>query len=193
MTIGEKIKAARQKARISQKELADRLGITNAGISQWETDKRTPKIDSMIKIADAIGVNLAELLGAEKENAERISQSANCFKLYEKQLNEAERNNAPKQEVDEINLRLQTVKEELTADLILIKAEHQKDLAQKRFNQTKEKKELEEYRNRKKRTEEQTVRPENKLIAIYELLNDEGRTELIKRAEEMICLRQYRN
>ena len=55
MTRGEQIKAARKKAGITQAELASRLGISFQGVAQWENDLRTPKIETLQKIADALG------------------------------------------------------------------------------------------------------------------------------------------
>ena len=62
MTVGERIKAARKKAGMTQKELADKLGIPYQGISQYERGIRKPKIDTLVKIADSLGVTLEELL-----------------------------------------------------------------------------------------------------------------------------------
>ena len=65
MTVGERIKAARKKAGMTQKELADKLGIPYQGISQYERGIRNPKIDTLVKIADSLGVTLEELSSAK--------------------------------------------------------------------------------------------------------------------------------
>lgn len=67
MTVGERIKAARKKAGMTQKELADKLGIPYQGISQYERGVRNPKIDTLEKIADSLGVTLEELLSARTQ------------------------------------------------------------------------------------------------------------------------------
>ena len=41
---------------MTQAELAHKLGISAAGIAQWENDLRNPKIETVKKIADALGV-----------------------------------------------------------------------------------------------------------------------------------------
>lgn len=56
-TVGGNIKAARIKAGITQKELADRLGISPVGISQWERGLRHPKPQTINRIAKALGVS----------------------------------------------------------------------------------------------------------------------------------------
>ena len=63
MTTGERIKAARKSAGITQKELADRLGISYQGIAQWENDLRNPKRETLHRIADALGVTTYDLMG----------------------------------------------------------------------------------------------------------------------------------
>ena len=59
--IGDKIKELRKKAGISQQELADRLETTPQNLSQYETGKRQPKIETIQKMANALGVDVWEL------------------------------------------------------------------------------------------------------------------------------------
>lgn len=61
MTIGEKIRNARKAAGLTQKELAQRLGLSFQSIAQWENDLRKPKIETIQKIADALGITVWEL------------------------------------------------------------------------------------------------------------------------------------
>lgn len=65
MTTGQIIKRARQAAGVTQQELADRLGIKAVGVSQWETDKRNPKKETLARIAEALDVPMAFLGGAD--------------------------------------------------------------------------------------------------------------------------------
>ena len=65
MTVGECIKAARKKAGMTQKELADKLGIPYQGISQYERGIRNPKIATVKKIAEALQVSPSELIPGE--------------------------------------------------------------------------------------------------------------------------------
>lgn len=61
MTIGQRIKAARLSAGMTQQELADKLGISFVGVSQWENDKRNPKRETLDKIAKVLGVRRRDL------------------------------------------------------------------------------------------------------------------------------------
>jgi len=63
--IGMKIRAARKQAGKSQKELGKTLGVSEALICQYETGKRIPKMETIKKIADGIGITPFELVGVE--------------------------------------------------------------------------------------------------------------------------------
>ena len=60
MTLGKRIKNERQKAGMSQKDLAERIGTSAAMIGHYETGYRRPKYDTLSKIADALNVGFDE-------------------------------------------------------------------------------------------------------------------------------------
>ena len=60
MTLGKRIKLERQRAGLSQKELADRMGTSAAMIGHYETGYRRPKYDTLSRIAEALGVSYDE-------------------------------------------------------------------------------------------------------------------------------------
>lgn len=62
MTIGEKIKTIRKAHRVTQKQLSSATGLAEITIRQYEANKYSPKADNLIKIAAALGVNIAEFL-----------------------------------------------------------------------------------------------------------------------------------
>lgn len=67
MTIGQRIKAARKKAGMTQKELAKKLDIPYQSIGQWENDQRNPKIETLQRISHALGVHIFDLAGIGDE------------------------------------------------------------------------------------------------------------------------------
>lgn len=69
MTIGQRIRETRIKAGLTQKELAEKLGISYVGISQWENDKRNPKKETIQRIADALLVHDSDLYDAGSYSA----------------------------------------------------------------------------------------------------------------------------
>ena len=62
MTTGQRIKAARKKAGMTQADLAKKLGISYVNISQLEKDQRSPKLETLQRIAAALGTSISNLL-----------------------------------------------------------------------------------------------------------------------------------
>ncbi|WP_352403052.1 helix-turn-helix domain-containing protein [Pyramidobacter sp.] len=61
MTIGERIKNAREKARFKQKELAELTGYSRSSIINWENGYRTPTFEVLEKIASALHITVNAL------------------------------------------------------------------------------------------------------------------------------------
>lgn len=59
----ERIRDARRKARLTQKEVADALGIKKQSVSGWETGKAEPSPDSLDQLTELLGVTRSWLLG----------------------------------------------------------------------------------------------------------------------------------
>lgn len=76
MTTGQRIKAARKKAGMTQADLAKKLGISYVNISQLEKDQRSPKLETLQRIAAALGVPVQELIAdwsaVDKEEFKRV-------------------------------------------------------------------------------------------------------------------------
>ncbi len=106
MTIGEKIKKNRQEAGLTQKQLGEALGVSQQQIAQYESGKRTPKVDTLVRIARALNTSIVSLfdntvwniptenIGELKKALESDSKSLHEIKentliLYFKQLNDA--------------------------------------------------------------------------------------------------------
>ena len=67
MTFGEKIREERRKQNLTQKELADKIGVTNRVITSYETGKSFPRTrDAYKRIADALGINVNYLLSDDE-------------------------------------------------------------------------------------------------------------------------------
>ena len=106
MTVGERIRAARKQAGLTQRELGDRLGIQYQSIAQWETSRRIPKYENIKKIADVLQVPVESLIHDDERSAE-MSNTPEIFvpggtvteeevkKLSDKIAQEAERQGLP--------------------------------------------------------------------------------------------------
>ncbi|MCH5186876.1 MAG: helix-turn-helix transcriptional regulator [Oscillospiraceae bacterium] len=62
MTIGEALRAAREKAGLTQTELAQKMNVTVSCVSQYERDRRNPGTRQLEKFADALGISYDVLL-----------------------------------------------------------------------------------------------------------------------------------
>lgn len=60
--IGQRIRQKRESLKLTQKQLAEALGLTPQHISAIEQDKRLPSISSLAKFAEQLGVNVDYLL-----------------------------------------------------------------------------------------------------------------------------------
>lgn len=63
--LGNKIKKLRINAKMSQAELARRLGLTRGMISFYERDLRSPSYDVLVKMAQLFKVSNDYILGLE--------------------------------------------------------------------------------------------------------------------------------
>lgn len=61
MTIGEKIRQLRTEKGMTQKELGSKCGLADSAIRRYELGGANPKIDTITKIANALGVNIFDL------------------------------------------------------------------------------------------------------------------------------------
>lgn len=59
LTLGEKISIARKKIKLSQTDLAEKLGVGIATISRWETDGSEPTFSQIEKIASVTGSSIS--------------------------------------------------------------------------------------------------------------------------------------
>jgi transcriptional regulator with XRE-family HTH domain len=63
--IGTQLRAARERALLTQQELAARANLQPLTISRIETDKVEPRYSTIRKLARALGVESSELLPKE--------------------------------------------------------------------------------------------------------------------------------
>ena len=78
MTIGEKIKAKRLEKGLTQKRLGELSGIAEPTIRRYESGKLNPKLDTIKKIAEGLGITPTDLMGPEwfdlQAGADKLSE-----------------------------------------------------------------------------------------------------------------------
>ncbi|MFF9898516.1 helix-turn-helix domain-containing protein [Streptomyces longispororuber] len=60
--VGERIRAARDYANLTQEKLGEACGLDRQTINRIEQGHASPRLDNLIRIADALGVPLADLV-----------------------------------------------------------------------------------------------------------------------------------
>lgn len=65
---GNTLKKLRTQAGLTQKQLADKMGVTKAVISYYELQERYPSPEVLIKLASIFHVSTDYLLGLDKNN-----------------------------------------------------------------------------------------------------------------------------
>ena len=69
-TIGQRIRTCRKRAGLNQGALADRLGVTQPTVANWEAGVHDPRQLMLAKLAEALDVSLGWLAGGERAEGE---------------------------------------------------------------------------------------------------------------------------
>ncbi len=62
----DNIKLARVKAKLTQEELAEKIGVGQAMISYYEKGYKVPTVPIITRIADVLGCSIDELVGRKQ-------------------------------------------------------------------------------------------------------------------------------
>lgn len=83
------IKTKRKEQNLTQKELADKINVTEKAISRWETKRGTPDISLLIPLADALDINVSDLLNGKvnKNENKNIKEIINYIEINKKNKN----------------------------------------------------------------------------------------------------------
>ncbi len=83
-TLGKRISQSRRKNKLTQEQLAEKLGVTAQAISKWENDQSCPDITMLPKLAEIFTTTTDALLGIED------TQSVNEAEIISNPVEEAE-------------------------------------------------------------------------------------------------------
>ena len=81
--IGKFIANCRKKQKLTQEQLAEKLGITYKAVSKWETGKGLPDASLMLELCNILEITVNDLLSGEKVTTEQYTDKAdeNLVKL----------------------------------------------------------------------------------------------------------------
>lgn len=72
--IGKFIAQRREQQKLKQKDLADKLGVTNKAISKWENGRGMPDYTLFKKLCQALDISVSELLNGELDNKNNLNK-----------------------------------------------------------------------------------------------------------------------
>ncbi|MCI9403704.1 MAG: helix-turn-helix transcriptional regulator [Oscillospiraceae bacterium] len=67
MELGGQIKRHRARLGLSQEELAEKIFVTRQSVSNWETGKTYPDLQSLLRLSELFGLSLDELIKGDIE------------------------------------------------------------------------------------------------------------------------------
>ena len=90
MELGKQIKMHRQKAQLSQEELANRVYVSRQTISNWENDKSYPDVNSLVLLSEIFQISLDKLINGDidvmkeaikKEEVKKMKQYGTIYTI----------------------------------------------------------------------------------------------------------------
>jgi len=68
--VGKNIKKHRTELNMTQEELADKISVTRQAVSNWETEKTQPDIETLERISEVLGVTIEELIYGKQKSSQ---------------------------------------------------------------------------------------------------------------------------
>lgn len=87
MDLGNKIVELRKQNKLSQEQLAEKIGVSRQTISNWENGKFYPDIDDLFKISKYFNITLEDLLSCDTKILKYLKESTDIVKSNKKLLN----------------------------------------------------------------------------------------------------------
>lgn len=86
MTVGENIRRIRQERHLTQRQLGEMVGASEAYIRAYESGRRNPKPSSLKKIAEALAVNPEVLSNSDFDGVKAMHRLFQVFRQYNGEL-----------------------------------------------------------------------------------------------------------
>lgn len=71
-SFGDRLKSFRLQAKLTQKQLGEKVGVRHAAVSSWELGKTEPPLKALPILSDVLNVSLETLLTGREENLPEI-------------------------------------------------------------------------------------------------------------------------
>lgn len=80
--VGRQIRAARQRAGLSQERLAEHLHVTRQAISNWESGKSLPDPETLKTLAEVLSVPIEQLIYEDRSAPRRLVLSPELWAVW---------------------------------------------------------------------------------------------------------------
>ena len=77
----DKLKELRKEKKLTQKEIAEQIGIKQNSYSDWETGKNEPNLENIVKLSRILDTSTDELLGRQVNFGDKILNKKNKYDL----------------------------------------------------------------------------------------------------------------
>lgn len=81
LTLGARLRGARERSRLSLREVAERSGLSRAFLNQVELGRVSPSFASLSRMAEALGVSLVELFQPDSTRTEGVVRAADSVRV----------------------------------------------------------------------------------------------------------------
>ena len=81
MSLGEKIKACRQNAGMSQEKVAELVGVSRQAVTKWEANQSAPNTENLFKLAEILGTTVDLLLTSQETGTSPAEQIYHLYKM----------------------------------------------------------------------------------------------------------------
>lgn len=81
MSLGEKIKACRQNAGMSQEKVAELVGVSRQAVTKWEANQSAPNTENLFKLAEILGTTVDLLLASQETGTSPAEQIYHLYKM----------------------------------------------------------------------------------------------------------------
>lgn len=88
MNLGDAIKTQRKRLSLSQGELAEAMGITQAYLSQIEKNKKEPNLSTLKLLSEKLDIPLPVLFFKSLDDADVPDEKKEAYGIINKSLNE---------------------------------------------------------------------------------------------------------
>lgn len=82
--IGSQIKKLRGRFRMSQPQLADKIGVSKQTVSNWETGLKSPRMGKVQQLSDLFDVSINYIIKGEEDNFNTEKQISYFVKMLDR-------------------------------------------------------------------------------------------------------------